>query len=163
MSIWFEDLRVDDVWDVGTHHFTAEAIKAFAAKYDPQRFHLDEAAAADSIFGGLCASGWHTAGTFIRQMVDYRKQLADDMSARGEPLAKWGPSPGFRDLKWIKPVYAGDTLAFSGRIAEKIDLKSRPSHGLVRTQCAGINQHGDQVFAITTQMLVERRTPFAPA
>ena len=88
------------------------------ARYDPQPFHLDEAAAARSHFGALCASGWHTAAIWMRLMVDYRTRDGDAARARGEPVAALGPSPGFRELKWLKPVYVGDTITYATEVIE---------------------------------------------
>src|SRR5262249_60521671 len=86
-------------------------IKAFAARFDPQPFHLDETAAARSHFGRLCASGWHTACVWMRLMIDYRRREDEARRARGEAVAPLGPSPGFRDLEWLQPVFVGDTLS----------------------------------------------------
>lgn len=77
----------------------------------------------------------------------------------GVPVPVVGPSPGFRNLRWPKPVYVGDTIEFRGSLAQKIDLRSRPERGLIANEVQGRNQHGDIVFAITAQMLVERRQP----
>ena len=108
---FFEDIVAGERFEVGRHTFLADDIKAFARRFDPQPFHLDEAAAARSHFGALCASGWHTAATWMRLMVEHQRREDDAQRARGEPVAALGPSPGFRELKWLKPVYAGDTIA----------------------------------------------------
>ena len=79
---YFEDIQVGDVFLVGRHTFAADEIKAFAQRFDPQHFHIDEAAAARSHFGALIASGWHTATTWMRLMVDYRRRMAETMRAR---------------------------------------------------------------------------------
>src|ERR1043166_6088364 len=106
---YFDDISVGDCMPLGSHTFTAEDIKTFAAQYDPQTFHMDEAAAAKSHFGALCASGWHTIAVWMRLRVQYGQREDAERAARGEVIARLGPSPGFRDLKWMKPVYAGDT------------------------------------------------------
>ncbi len=95
---------------LGSHSFSAEEIKRFASKYDPQRFHLDEEAARRSIFGALCASGWHSAAMWMRLNVltPYEKV---NPGWKGEHPG-FGPSPGIRDLKWTKPVYAGETITY---------------------------------------------------
>jgi len=102
---FFEDIRVGEITNLGRHTFTADDIKAFAARFDPQPFHLDEAAAARSHFSRLCASGWHTACVWMRLTVNYRRREGEELRSRGEQAAQLGPSPGFRDLKWPKPVY----------------------------------------------------------
>ena len=83
--------------------------------------------------------------------------------AQGVRIAAYGPSPGFRDLGWFKPVYVGDTLEYRRRLAQKIDIKSRPDRGIVATDIQARNQKGEVVFAVTSQILVERREPFKPA
>ncbi|MEL6374022.1 MAG: MaoC family dehydratase [Pseudomonadota bacterium] len=163
LSNWFEDLVVGEVMALGSHTFTADETIAFARQFDPQPFHLDTSAAEASLFGKLSASGWHTAAVFISKMVAFRQDIEARMTDAGLKIASWGPSPGFKDLRWIKPVLVGDTITFTGMRSAKRDLKSRPTHGLVLTECVGHNQDGVHVFSITTQMLVERRTPNEPA
>src|SRR5439155_5885989 len=143
---YFQDLVVGERSVVGSHPFTATEIEAFAAKYDPQPFHLDEAAAARSPFGALCASGWHTVSIWMRLVVGAREQADAEMRARGETPAKAGPSPGFRDLNWLKPVYVGDTVTFAMEIAEKRELNSRRGWGLVLSRNTGVNQSGELVL-----------------
>ena len=101
---YFEDIALGDRMPVGAHTFKADEIKAFAARFDPQPFHLDENAAGRSHFGALCASGWHTAVAWMRLMVDSRRRQTEAARARGEPVAAMGPALGFRELKWMKPV-----------------------------------------------------------
>jgi len=160
---FFEDRIVGETGDLGSHTFTREEIVAFARDYDPQPFHLDEAAARASLFGGLCASGWHTAAHLIRGIIVTRAQAhpeADaEAMANGGRRAVYGPSPGFRDLKWLKPVYVGDTISYRGRLIEKIDLKSRPGRGLLASTMQGRNQRGEIVFAVTSLVLADRREP----
>jgi acyl dehydratase len=153
----FEDRVIGETTDLGSHTFGREEIMAFAREYDPQPFHLDEAAAAASLFGGLCASGWHTAALFIRGIIATRDKANAEARARGVRLATYGPSPGFRDLKWPKPVYVGDTVSYRMRLVEKTDLKSRPSRGLLASAVQGRNQKGELVFAVTSLILADRR------
>jgi acyl dehydratase len=148
---------------MGRHTFTKEDIIAFAREFDPQPFHLDEVAAKASLFGALCASGWHTAAHAVRGNITSRLEGNKQARAQGVKLAAYGPSPGFRSLSWPKPVYAGDTLEYRGRLAQKIDLKSRPERGIVATDIQACNQKGEIVFLVTSQILVERREPFKPA
>jgi acyl dehydratase len=153
----FEDRRIGETTDIGRHTFSRDDIIGFARQFDPQPFHLDEAAAKASLFGGLCASGWQTAAFLIRGGVTTRQQASAAARARGVELATYGPSPGFRNVRWLKPVFVGDTIEYRTRVADKVDLKSRPDRGLLVNEAQGRNQHGEVVFAITTQMLVERR------
>ena len=153
---FFEDIRVGEITNLGRHTFTADDIKAFAARFDPQPFHLDEAAAR-SHFSRLCASGWHTACVWMRLMVNYRRREGEELRSRGEPAAQLGPSPGFRDLKWPKTVYAGDTISFVSEIAEKRASQSRPGWGLVFARNSGTNQKGEEVMSFIGSGFVERR------
>jgi acyl dehydratase len=159
MSTYFEDLELGRVTELGSHTFTAAEIKAFAAKYDPQPFHMDEEAAKASLFGALCASGWHTVAIYTGFNIRTRQKREADATASGETIARWGPSPGFKGLKWLKPVFAGDTITFRQTIADKVDMKSRPERGLLVTRGEGFNQKGELVFQLTGQILVPRRVP----
>ena len=98
--------------ELGSHTFSAGEIRRFAGKYDPQPFHLDEDAAAKSVFGGLCASGWHTASMWMKLNIVRRYEENEDNWDGPGPLPAFGPSPGICDLKWFKPVYAGDTITY---------------------------------------------------
>jgi len=155
---YFEDIRIGDRSELGSHHFTAEDIKTFATRFDPQRFHVDEAEAERSHFGKLCASGWHTAFIWMRTLVDYRRRDADARRSRGEPVAKTGPSPGFRDMKWLKPVFAGDTIVFATEVLEMRPSNSRPEWGILRVHNTGTNQNGDLVISFVSTSFVERRS-----
>lgn len=159
MSTYFEDLELGRVSELGSHTFTADEIKTFAAKYDPQSFHLDEDAAKKSLFGGLCASGWHTVAVYTGFNIRTRQKREAEATARGETIARWGPSPGFKDLRWAKPVFVGDTITFRQTIADKVDMKSRPERGLLVTRGEGFNQKGELVFQVTGQIFVPRRVP----
>jgi acyl dehydratase len=159
---FFDDIRIGDRESFGNHTFAAEEIKAFAARFDPQPFHLDEAAAARTHFGRLCASGWHTASMCMRKLVDYRRDDDAARRARGEPVAKVGASPGFRDLKWLKPVFAGDTIAYAGEVLALRPSQSRPEWGVMTARNTGTNQHGDVVLSFESAAFIERRTRSAP-
>src|SRR5512135_1976091 len=128
---YFEDIAIGERIPVGSHTFKADEIKTFAARFDPQPFHLDESAAERSHFGALCASGWHTAVVWMRLMVETRRREAEAARARGEPIAAYGPALGFRELKWLKPVYAGDTIDYSSEVIETRASGSRPGSGLM--------------------------------
>lgn len=159
---FYEDRQVGEIYDLGSHTFTKDEIIDFARKFDPQPFHLSEEAGKASLFGGLCASGWHTAAIWIRQFVAYRQKIEAEIRASGNVVARYGPSPGFRNLRWLKPIYPGDTITIRGRTAAKIDLKSRPDRGLLQTDSQARNQKGEVVFNIRGQILAERREPYRP-
>src|SRR5205807_331554 len=138
---------VGEKTEVGHHTFTAGDIKSFASRYDPQPFHLDEAAAERSHFGKLCASGWHTACAWMRLLIDLRRREDDERRARGEPVATLGPSPGFRELKWLKPVYVDDTVTYWSEVIATQPVKTRPKWGLVTSHHTGNNQRGEPVIS----------------
>ena len=154
---YFEDITVGERTAVGRHIFRADEIKAFAARFDPQPFHVDEAAAARSHFGALVASGWHTAVIWMRMMVEHRRRQAEAARARGEPVAAIGPALGLRDLKWFKPVYVDDTVEYETEIIETRASESRPGLGLLTIRSTGVNQHGKPVISFISTTFVERR------
>ena len=153
---FFEDIKVGERTELGSHTFLAEEIKAFARQFDPQPFHVDEEAAARSHFHKLCASGWHTSSVCMRHIVEGNQREDEALRTRGEPVAKSGPSPGVRDVRWLKPVYVGDTISFASEIKEARD-SGRPGHGLVVAYNTGTNQHGERVYSVQGAVFVERR------
>jgi acyl dehydratase len=153
---FFEDIPIGERTELGSHTFTAEEIKAFARKYDPQPFHVDEAAAARSHFGKLCASGWHTSAMCMRYLVRSNQQADEAMRRRGERVAVSGPSPGVRDVRWLKAVYVGDTITFTTEIKDKRDT-FRQGYGLVVAHNTATNQNGELVYSAQGAVFVERR------
>jgi acyl dehydratase len=156
---FFEDFAIGQRSELGSFTFTAEAIKTFAAKFDPQRFHLDEEAGRKSLFGGLAASGWHVVSVCMKLLVVDGQRQAREALARGEEVATLGPSPGFRELRWIKPVLAGDTISFASEVATVRSSQSRPAWGIVEVRNSGTNQRGELVFSIVLIGFAPRRTP----
>jgi acyl dehydratase len=154
---FFEDLKVGDIVTVGRHAFTADEIKAFARRFDPQLFHVDEAAAEKSHFGALCASGWHSAAVWMRLMVDQRRGEAEAALSRGEKVPALGPALGLRDLKWLKPVYVGDVIDYKSEITELRTSNSRPGTGLMTILSSGVNQKGETVISFLSTTFVECR------
>jgi acyl dehydratase len=148
--LWFEDVAIGMRRELGSFTFTADEIKRFAWKYDPQPFHMDEEAAKRSHFGGLVASGWHTASVFM-------KLQSQEIARRATELEKTGPSPGFRKLRWLKPVYAGDTLSYSTEVVRKRELASRPDWGIVFSKVSAVNQRGEPVYEFEASILIARR------
>lgn len=155
----FEDVAVGDAADLGSHLFTAEEIKRFADRYDPQPFHIDEAAARQSHFGGLVASGWHVAAIWMRLMVAWRARQVEALLAAGRPAGEPGPSPGFRDMAWLQPVRAGDRLHYRTEVTGKKDSASHPGWGLVLTRNSAANPAGEAVFRFDGAVFWQRRTP----
>ena len=156
---FFEDMEIGVRRDVGSFTFTAEAIKTFAAQFDPQAFHLDEEAGRNSLFGGLAASGWHVGSACMKLMVADGQRLSREAAARGEEIAVWGPSPGFRELRWIKPVLAGDTISFSSVVETKRMSEKRPEWGILQARTSGTNQRGEAVYSLLATAFVPRRSP----
>jgi acyl dehydratase len=155
---FYEEMEVGHRREVGAYTFTAEAIKKFAAKYDPQRFHLDEEEGRKSPFGGLAASGWHVGSACMKILVADGQRRVKEAIARGEKVAIWGPSPGFRDLRWIRPVLAGDTITFSSGVVSKRLSDSRPGWGILQTRSSGVNQRGEEVYSIQATAFVPLRS-----
>jgi acyl dehydratase len=155
---FFEDIRVGEIDELGRHVFTAEDIRSFAARFDPQPFHLDEAAAARSHFGRLCASGWQTACMLMRLFIDLRRREDDTRRVRGEAVAQLGPSPGFRDLLWLKPVYVGDAVSYRSEVIGARRSNSHPGWGLITVRNTGVNQNGETVISLISSAFVECRS-----
>ena len=156
--MWFyEDMPFGRRHELGETAVTAEAIVRFARDYDPQPFHLSEEAGRASHFGGLVASGWHTAALSMRAFADFLDRLAAEMRGRGEPVAEIGPSPGFEDMRWPKPVRAGDRLAFAMTPLEGRPLASRAGWALVTFETTATDQHGDLVMSYRGKVFVRRR------
>jgi acyl dehydratase len=145
---FFEDADIGAQREFGSFTFTAEDIKRFAAQFDPQRFHLDEEEGRKSLFGALAASGWHVASVCMKLLVADGQRRMSEARARGETIGTPGPSPGIRDLRWLRPVLAGDTISFSTGIVSKRVSESRPGWGVVQTRADGVNQRGEHVYTI---------------
>ena len=151
IKYYWEDMPVGSTRDLGTITPTAEEIVACATQFDPQPFHLDEEAAKQSVFGGLCASGWHTCSMAMRLMVT---NFLLESSSQG--------SPGLENIKWLKPVFPGDTLRLQHTVVESRPMTKRLDVGLVRTVWAMFNQRGEQVLHMEGWGMFRRRTPGAP-
>jgi acyl dehydratase len=156
---FFEDVRIGEVSDFGRHTFTAEEIAAFAARYDPQP--LGPARASGG--GVAVASGWHVACVWMGMMIRVRAGEDAERRARGEGVAQLGPSPGFRDLKWLAPVRAGDTVSYRSEVIEARVLGHRPGWGIMVARSTGVNQRGEPVISFTSSVFVERRKKEAKA
>jgi acyl dehydratase len=136
---------------LGSHTFDAEGIKAFARKYDPQPFHVDEEAAKKSVFGSLCASGWQTAATWMKRNL----ATPGKAWAGPGPAPVFGPSPGISKLKWLKPVYAGETVSFSRTALSYRPMTSRPGWLMLTVRAEGVDSSGDKVIEFDSAVLVQ--------
>jgi acyl dehydratase len=148
IKYYWEDLQPGDVRDLGTISPSREDIVTFARQFDPQPFHLDEEAAKGSVFGTLCASGWHTCSMAMSLMVN---NFLLDAASLG--------SPGMENIKWFKPVLPGDTLRLQHSITDKRPMSKRPDVGLVRSEWHLFNQHEDQVLHLESWGMFRRRHP----
>lgn len=157
MMRFFEDIEVGLRRELGSFTFTADGIKKFAAQFDPQRFHLDEEEGRRSLFGGLTASGWHVGSACMKLLVADGQRQASEAAARGEKVVMWGPSPGFCELRWIKPVLAGDTINFATEVLSLRTSSSRPEWGIIEARHTGTNQRGELVFSMLATAFVPRR------
>lgn len=148
-----EFFEIGIVAKLGSHTFEAEEIKAFAKKYDPQRFHMDEEEARHSVFGGLCASGWHTTAMWMKYNLATR---LDTESWDGPgPMPVFGPSPGFKNLKWLKPVYAGETVTFTRTSLSHRAIASRPGWRTLTVVAEAFDSTGDKVLEFESAVLVQ--------
>lgn len=145
-----EFFRIGETIALGSHLFDAESIKAFARKYDPQPFHVDEELAKDSVFGSLCASGWQTAATWMK----YNLRNMGPAWAGDGAAPVFGPSPGFKNLKWPKPVYAGETVTFTRKATGHRALATKPGWRLLSIYNEGIDSQGDLVLSFDGSVLV---------
>jgi acyl dehydratase len=156
MIKFYEDFVIGDETLLGSHEFGRDAIIAFAREYDPQRFHIDEEAAENSIFRGLCASGWHTCCVAMRLIVDSRDAIRAAAIARGESVPPLGVSPGVNNLRWPNPTRPGDVVTYSSLVTSKRETK-RPQWGLVGIRTRGVNQNGLQALSMDSHVFVARR------
>jgi acyl dehydratase len=145
--IYFEDLEVGAETYFGCCEVTREEVIAFASKYDPQPFHLSDEAAAKTHFGRIAASGWHTCA--MTMGVTARHMVGIGQAGLG--------SPGIDELRWLKPVYPGDTLHVHATILETRPSRSKPEIGSFRSATAVTNQNGEKVMTFTTIVLIRRR------
>ena len=143
----FEDLEIGKEEVFGSVEVTREEVLDFARKYDPQPFHLSDEAAAKTHFGRIAASGWHTCA--MTMGVIARRVVQEEQAGLG--------SPGVDELRWLKPVYPGDTLTVSGSILEKTPSRSKPEIGSFRTRTRVTNQDGVDVMTFTSIVLIRRR------
>jgi acyl dehydratase len=150
---YFEDIEVGRTASFGSYAVTREEVMEFAAKYDPQPFHLSDEAAAQTHFGRLSASGWHTCAMVMAMLVAHLKH--NKQAGLG--------SPGIDALKWVKPVYPGETLRCETEILEKRVSASRPEMGIFKSRMSVFNQDDVLVMTFVSNGLVATRPTDAPA
>lgn len=146
---FYEDLVVGEVHRFGSRPVTREEVIEFASRYDPQPFHLDDAAAAQTHFGWLSASGWHTCAMTMAIIVERHKALGHQGLG----------SPGVDELRWLRPVYPGDTLSVETEILEKRRSATKPDRGIFRTATRVFNQDDVLVMSMISRAMVSTRDP----
>ena len=144
--LYWEDFPVGDTMEMGSHTFTEAEIIDFARQFDPQPFHIDAAAAKNSFFGGLIASGWHTCAIAMRLMVD-------KYVARSASLG----SPGLDNIRWVAPVRVGDTISYRRTTTAARPSESKPGIGLVHSRWEATNQRGETVMTMEGWGMFRRR------
>ena len=155
---FYEDLEVGQRREVGSYTFTAEAIKAFAAKYDPQRFHLDEEEGRKSLFGGLAASGWHVGSACMKMMVaDGQRRMREARRARREGRHLWARRRAFATCAGSARCSPATPSAFRPDIESKRVSESRPGWGILQAATRGVNQRGEEVYSIKATAFVPMR------
>ena len=152
--MWFEDVPLHEVSTLGRYTFTEENILDFARKYDPQPFHIDKDAAARSPYGGIIASGWHTAAVWMKLMIAYRRA---QVTAGAEVTQANYVSPGVRDLRWHRPVRPGTTLIYTNVSFAKRDWPTRPQFGLVEGKNEARDEAGDLYYSFINRVLIARK------
>lgn len=145
-TLYWEDFSIGQVREFGHKRVTREEIIDFASKYDPQPFHLDDKAAAASLFGKLAASGWHTCAMVMRMVCD---EYLLDAASLG--------SPGLENLKWLKPVLVDDVLRVRTTVTDARPMKSKPQVGLLRTNWEALNQRDEVVLYMDSWAMFRRR------
>jgi acyl dehydratase len=144
--MFFEDFEVGTTEEFGEYLVTEEEILEFASKYDPQAFHLSDEAAKATLFGGLCASGWHTCAIAMRMLVD-------NMPESNKSLG----SPGIDELRWTRPVFPGDTLRVKTTVLSKTNSRSRPDLGSLQMQNEVFNQKNELVMSNKPIVIYRKR------
>lgn len=146
MTRWFEDIVVDEAFDLGDHTFTEEEIVRFGRLYDPQYYHVEKDAAGHSHFGGLVASGWHTVCVGHRKMVDALFAEEERLRGLGREPGVSGPSPGVNSMDFKAPVRPGDSVRYTLTVTGKRPSNSIPGWGLLFNKLDAVNQHGEMVY-----------------
>jgi len=144
-TLWLDDLQVGQRFAGGSVEVSEQDVKRFAREYDPQPFHLDDEAARDTVFGGLAASGWHTAGLTMRLLTTGGAPIAGGLVGAGA------------ELSWPRPTRPGDRLSVLSEVVSITPSRSKPERGIVVLRTETRNQHGEVVLVLTSRLMVRRR------
>ena len=151
LRLYLEDIAVGQQFTSSKHQVSADEIKRFARQFDPQPFHLDEASAQGTFFGGLAASGWHTAAITMRLLVDSGMPLAGGIIGAGG------------EITWPKPTRPGDVLHVASEVVAVTPSRSRPERGMIQVRSQTVNQDGEVVQLLLSKLIVWSRVQVGAA
>ncbi len=157
MGLFIHEIMLGERISFGTFGFTAENMTAYSRKFDPVGFHVDEAAGRASPYGAITAAGLHVGCGWMFRYIATNTAARAALESQGKVLPETGPSPGFKNMRWLKPVFAGDVLSFFTTATSKRPLASRPGWGMVSGHNEGINQNGEVVFSFESAVLTALR------
>jgi acyl dehydratase len=157
MGLFMEEIELGKCVALGSHVFTRENMLAYAHKFNPAGCHVDDEAGRASPYGAMTAAGMHTASCWMKCFVATNTQARDALAAAGKILPDLGPSPGFKNLRWLRPVFAGDEISYFATPTQARLLRSKPGWGIVSGYNEGVNQKGDLVFSFESAVLTKSR------
>ncbi len=146
MTTFFDRIEIGMMQELGSYTFEADEIIEFATEFDPQPFHLSQEAAEKSNFGSLCASGWHTLSVWMKLNIKNGRSEFSRLVGAPCPETLFGPSPGVRNIKWLHPVYVGETIRYTSEITAKRKNPKRAGWGMVLSHSQGFNAAGECVM-----------------
>ena len=161
MSRHYDDIEIPDFiregneYVIGTYTFTENEILEFAREFDPQPFHVDPKAAEESLLGGLCASGWHTTSIWMRLQRRATAEHTARLKACKKSWPEFGPSPGMKDIKWPRPVFANDEITYSNKILSIRRSNSKPDWWIMGNFSRGMNQHDETVLEFSSSVFLK--------
>jgi acyl dehydratase len=153
MGLYMEEIALNVRVALGSYAFTRENMLAYALKFDPVGFHIDDDAGKASVYGAMTAAGLHTACGWMTCFVASNTRARAALEQQGKVLPDIGPSPGFKNMRWLEPVFAGDVVSYFTTPAQSRALRSRPGWGMVSGFNEGVNQDGDLVFSFESAVL----------
>jgi acyl dehydratase len=153
MGLFMEEIELHRRVALGGYTFTRENMLAYSVQFDPLIFHIDDDAGRNSIYGAITAAGLHVGSGWMACFVRSNTEARLALQQAGRLLPDIGPSPGFKNMKWLRPVFAGDVISYFTTATQKRALASRPGWGMVTSYCEGVNQHGEFVFTFEGAVL----------
>jgi len=153
-----DHIRPGSRFEIGEFLFTREDILKFANAWDPQLFHTNEEAAKNSLLGGLCASGWHTASVWMKLQRASISQHAARMKDQGLHPPEFGPSPGMKHIRWHRPVFVGDRISYANEIEDIRESSSKPGWFIMTSKAFATNQHGEAVMTFDNAVFLRLNT-----